>query len=138
MSSFVGINLREGFPGAISRAGSNNTVEVKAVKGGQAVEYGQAVKLNDDGTVEAAKNTDAVLGVVVREFHQEGADKQKFVSVLTRGYVFVPVEKGSYKVGAQIHLSAAGKFAAEDGTAIAASRVMGEVKDDLVEIAFNI
>ena len=136
MSSFIGLTADLGFAGTVSRTPAYDaTIEIK--KGKNITEYGVPVKLDTDGTVTpCTTQSDAVYGILVREFHQEGAEGQIFVSVLRRGYILASFEGAALTVGQKAQLGANGKLQ-NTGTAIPASTVL-QVQGKIAEIAFNI
>lgn len=122
----IGTKLNYGYPGQISRHG-DEVSRTFPVKEGEIL-FGEAVALNDDGTVQAFGAThDAAkfCGVAMRRVktatvwpnQNRGEYKaHEACDVLERGSVIVECLKGSPKVGGDVYVYKQGKkgFAAEE------------------------
>ena len=143
MAQFIGTSMLRGFEGDITRGAFDYTTEIKANDADAPVQaFGIAVKLNAtaDAVTPCDDDADAVYGISVREYHQEG-NPLNLVTVLKRGYIAVKPKAGTPALGGAVYLDADGLISADSTGAvlIANAQWMGaKDADGLAELAFNI
>lgn len=145
MSQFIGISMKRGHAGELTRGYFDHTVESR-FNDGTVKDFGVPVVVKGDkvGATTATSEATVVYGFAVRQYGQanlDGTQDQPGVAVMRRGYMAVPVTGGTPAFGAQVYLDASGKVTAtsDSNTAIPGCLFMGAADaEGLVEISFNI
>jgi len=140
----IGARVPSGFAGEIARGEFDYTSETRVNDASKPVKaFGIPVKLTSTGAVTpVTAAADAVHGFSIRIYGQAdmaGAQAEKAISVLRRGYLFVKAA-GTPAAGGQVYLATDGSLTAEKSTntALAGAQFVNAADNGVVEIAYNI
>lgn len=143
MSQFIGLSMRRGYAGDLTRGYYDHTIESRMTDGSVKA-FGVPVKISGDKVAATSATSDVVYGFAVRNYGQvdmAGVQDMSAIGVLRRGYLAVKSTGGTPAFGGKVYLDASGQISADQSsnTEIPGAIFMGAADaDGLAEIAYNI